>query len=551
MEKNEKYSIEIFDVSDSGEGIGRIDGMVTFVPSLIPGDTATVEITDIKKNLAKGRVVSLDSPSGDRVEAPCEYFDKCGGCTLQNLKYKAQLRLKEKQLRDKLKRIYGGKTPEIEPIIGMDEPWRYRNKAVYSVNAGRVILNKDGSVRNERKPKVGFFDGKGRNVAECKSCLIQHPAAEKAADALREYIQQTRISVYDEKSKKGRLRQMIVRSGFNSGEVMVILVVNGRKIPKPELLADLMYDAIDSLNDGNSNYENINENNMKNGASFVDKPDNVGKKLTKNIFSDEISADRMTEDDINNEGKIYYELKSLIINHNSNPNLAEVSAKTDVLYGQPVISDRSAGLNFEISPFSFYQVNPAQMEKLYEMVLEFADLKGGETIFDLYCGVGTIGLYCASKAKYVWGIESAKSAVIDANRNAVINGLVNIRFINGKAEEELVPLMKQLRQEQAGDEYADEAAEDNGDKHEDFGDIADIVIMDPPRAGCKPELLEAVLKAEPEKIIYVSCDAGTLARDLKILTEGDRYEIKRIRQVDQFCQGVHTECVVMLERVEK
>ncbi|MCI8284640.1 MAG: class I SAM-dependent RNA methyltransferase, partial [Firmicutes bacterium] len=570
MEKNGQYSIEIFDVSDSGEGIGRIDGMVTFVPSLLPGDTATVEIMDIKKNLAKGRIVSIDSASSDRIEPPCEYFDKCGGCTLQNLEYKAQLKLKEKQLRDKLDRIYGGKAPEIEPIIGMNEPWRYRNKAVYSVNAGRVILNKDGSVRNERKPKVGFFDGKGRNIVECKSCLIQHPAAEKAADALREYIQQTRISIYDEKSKKGRLRQMIVRSGFNSGEVMVILVVNGRKIPKPELLADLMYDAIDSLNDINSKCENINENNAKIGAINGNRADNIDNNLTENGFADRNFEDTRSAENINSEGQIYYELKSLIINHNSNRSLAEISTNTEVLYGQSVISDRSAGLEFGISPFSFYQVNPAQMEKLYETVLEFADLKGGETVFDLYCGVGTIGLYCASKAKYVWGIESVKSAVIDANRNAVINGLVNIRFINGKAEEELIPLMEKLRQEQ-GLEMAEEsgknegilsngadinggieaekvaeAAADNADEHEGFTNIADIVIMDPPRAGCKPELLEAVLKAAPEKIIYVSCDAGTFARDLKILTEGDRYEIKRIKQVDQFCQGVHTETVVML-----
>ncbi|MBR5228444.1 MAG: 23S rRNA (uracil(1939)-C(5))-methyltransferase RlmD [Firmicutes bacterium] len=483
MELKQHYQIEIFDVSTSGEGIGRVEGVVTFVPGLIPGDVATVEITEVKKNLAKGKIVSIDNPSADRCEAPCPYFEKCGGCTLQNMSYEAQLRLKDKQLKDKLDRIYGGEAPEIEPIIGMDDPWHYRNKGVFSVYAGKAIVNKDGSVRNAERPRVGFFDGKGRNIVEAKECLIQSGPAMAAAEALREYIKQTGFTIYDEKTKKGRLRQMIVRSGFESREVMVVLVVNGKKVPKPELLADLMFSAIDTLND-------------------------------------EVEA-RYNETGVPEE---WYELKSLIINHNSNRNLGEISTATEVIYGAPVIKDWAAGLEFEISALSFYQVNPVQMDKLYATVLEFADLKGDETVFDLYCGVGTIGLYCASKAKYVWGIESVKSAVIDANRNAVINGLVNIQFINGKAEEKIFEL-------------------------EEKEIIPDLVIMDPPRAGCKPELLEAVLKASPEKIVYVSCDAGTLTRDLKILAGEDSvYKINRIRQVDQFCHSTHTETVVLLTK---
>ncbi len=486
MELHEHCKIEIFDVSNTGEGIGRIDGVVTFVPGLVPGDVATVEITELKKNLAKGKLVSIEEPSTDRCPAPCPYFEKCGGCTIQNMKYEAQLRLKEKQLRDKLERIFGGEAPDLEPIIGMEEPWNYRNKGVFNVYAGKAIANKDGSVRNAERPRVGFYDGKGRNIVEAKECRIQSAPAMVAAEALREYIKETGFTIYDERTKKGRLRQMIVRSGFESRQVMVVLVVNGKKVPKPQLLIELMFSAIDSLND-------------------------------------EVEA-RYNETGIPEE---WYELKSLVINHNSNRNIAEISTSTEVLYGAPVIKDVAAGLEFEISPFSFYQVNPVQMDRLYATVLEFADLKGDETVFDLYCGVGTIGLYCARKAKYVWGIETVKSAVIDANRNAVINGIVNIQFINGKAEEKIFEL-------------------------EEKEIIPDLVIMDPPRAGCKPELLAAVLKANPKKIIYVSCDAATLARDLKILSsEESGYTIQRIRQVDQFCHSTHVETVCLLSRKEK
>ena len=247
--KGNIYTIEITDVSTSGEGIGRAESMVVFVPGTVPGDTADVEIAEVKKNIARGRVAELVRPSADRTEPLCPYFGRCGGCTLQNMTYEAQLRLKEKQLRDKLERIYGGEAPAPEPIIGMDDPWHYRNKGQYAVYAGAALVNKDGSVRNAERPRVGFYDGRERNIVECRSCPIQSPAAERAADALREYIRQTGLSVYDEKTRKGRLRQMIVRTGHASREVMVTLIVNGRKLPKTDLLTDLMFQAIDSLND--------------------------------------------------------------------------------------------------------------------------------------------------------------------------------------------------------------------------------------------------------------------------------------------------------------
>ena len=264
---------------------------------------------------------------------------------------------------------------------------------------------------------------------------------------------------------------MIVRTGHVSREVMVTLVVNGRKLPKTDLLTELMFQAVDSLND------------------------EIEERLTQTAREQGLSSYEEVETDEN-----WYELKSLVISHNSNRSLQEISTDLEVIYGSRVITDESAGLTFEISPLSFYQVNPVQMEKLYATVLEFADLKGGETVFDLYCGVGTIGLYCAQRAKYVWGIESVKSAVIDANRNAVINGLVNIRFICGRAEDKIVPLIEEVRKEKERSGAQQEGGE--AGESSSAGDIpADIVIVDPPRAGCKPELLLAVMEAGPEKIL--------------------------------------------------
>lgn len=554
MQKNEKYKVEIFDISNTGEGIGRADGVVTFIPGLVPGDVAEVEITDVKKNLARAKISEIIEPSPVRTEPVCEYADRCGGCTLQHMTYESQLQLKEKQLRDKLERIYGGDAPEIEHIIGMDEPWNFRNKTSYSVYAGKALVQKDGSVKNTERPRVGFYDGKGRNIVEAMECPVSSPAAERAADALREYIKQTHISIYDDKTKKGRLRQMVVRTGFESHEVMVTVVINGKKLPKPELLADLMFYAIDSLNDGVA--QRIQDAAEREGKGSVFVLDETGEPAVDE--EGELIFDYDVVDSLEYQEN-WYELKSLVVNYNSNRTLAEVSTKHDVIYGQPVIRDSCAGLEFEISPFSFYQVNPVQMEKLYATVLEFADLKGDETVFDLYCGVGTIGLYCAGNARQVWGIESVKSAVIDANRNAVINGLVNIQFINGKAEEKIFELLEKVNADDPDSDASAEAA--NG---------PDLVIMDPPRAGCQPELLSAVMKAAPEKIIYVSCDPGTLARDLKILTgnggpaaencAGDgasgssceaAYSIERIREVDNFCHSTHVETVVLMSRKDK
>ena len=511
IEKNGVYEIEITDISTQGSGIGRVSDMAVFVTGLVQGDKASIRITKLEKKFAHGFCEVLTDPSKDRTTAPCSYFERCGGCSLQNISYAAQLKLKMKQLDEKLKRIYGGDAPEQESIIGMEYPWEYRNKVEFAVSAGRAVTKKDGSISNSEPAVVGFYDSDSRKVIDCENCMIQSPVAAKAAQALRDFIDESDISVYDEKNGKGRLRRMIVRVGAESREVMVVLIINANKFKQQQLLADLMYDAIDELN-----YE--------------------------------VGAD--------SEGA-RYELTSLQVNYNTGKSVAVPGKKTELIYGKNVISDTAAGLKFEISPFSFYQVNSEQMVKLYDTVLEFAGLTGTETVFDLYCGVGTIGLNMAKQAKYVWGIETVHSAILDANRNAMINGMLNIRFIEGKAEEKIFELLD-------GTAVGDAIDISENKEHTDgIKIIPDIVVFDPPRAGCKPELLDAIRKCAPERIIYVSCDQGTLARDLKILSglaetkedssesqKLESYKIERIRQIDQFCQTLHVETVVLLSKLE-
>lgn len=461
IEKGQSYQLRIEDMSTEGQGIGRIEGMAVFVAGAVVGDVVKAELTKLKKNYAFGRLTDILEPSPHRVTAPCRYFGACGGCTLQEMNYEGQLKLKKKMVEDKLIRIGGIENPAVHDTIGMENSFRYRNKAQFPV----------GKQEGSDRVAVGFYKVKSHELVSCEQCLLQTGPAEKLADALRSYMKSDHVSAYDETTGKGLIRHLIVKTAFGTGEVMAILVINGKGLPNGEKLVYMMDDAVNEL-----------------------EPDP--------------------------ESGVVYSLESVVLNINKKKTSEILGEENITLAGKSTILEKAGRLQFEISPLSFYQVNPVQMVKLYDKALEYAALIGSETVLDLYCGVGTIGLYCASQAKKVIGIESIKSAVLDANRNAVINGIVNAEFVCGKAEEELPKLLEQ-------------------------GIKADVVILDPPRVGCDPELLDAIAEAGPDRIVYVSCDPATLARDVKILGEKG-YGFVEAQPVDMFPHTGHVEAVILM-----
>ncbi|QOX65660.1 23S rRNA (uracil(1939)-C(5))-methyltransferase RlmD [Anoxybacterium hadale] len=495
IEQGKEYEITIEDMSHEGQGIGRIEGLAVFVDGAVVGDVVKAELTKLKKSYAFGRLTEILTPSEYRVSAACEYFGSCGGCSLQSMSYEGQLKLKQKLVKDKLTRIGGLENPLVRDTIGMDVPENYRNKAQFPVGMrqrgtqlGNISGKQTGKYTEKHAGKhvgknlakgmtgeaaVGFYQAKSHQIINCETCMIQSAPAEKIAQALREYMKSDHIPAYDEKTGKGLIRHLIVKTAFGTGEVMAILVINGKGMPNGEKLVLMMDDAIN-----------------------------------------ELPPDPQTG--------IEYSLESVVLNINKKNTSEIMGSECVTLAGKPNILEEAGGLSFEISPMSFYQINPVQMVKLYDKALEYAALTGAETVLDLYCGVGTIGLYCASKAKKVIGIESVKAAVLDANRNAVINGIVNAEYICGKAEEELPRLLKE-------------------------GVQADVVILDPPRAGCDPALLDAVAQVCPKRIVYVSCDPATLARDVKILGELG-YGFVEAQPVDMFPHTGHVETVIKMRK---
>lgn len=471
MKQGDLVTIDIIDAGMEGEGIGRADGMAVFVPGAVVGDRVQVELTMVKKNFARGQMLVLEEPSPDRQEAFCQYYGDCGGCSLQAMTYDAQLKLKEKWVKDKLVRIGGQEDPKVMPTIGMEDPIEYRNKAQFPVNAGYMKKNAEGKYRNTQPVRVGFYRPRSHSVVDCDYCAIQSAPANAIAEAVRQYVEETGVSIYDEKSGIGMLRHVIVKSGFTTGEVMAIFVVNDDHLPKVERLVELCDDAVNALG---------------------------------------------TDEDW------FWALESVVLNINRSKG-GEIMGKDCVtIAGKNTILDQIGDLTFEISPLSFYQVNPVQTVALYDKVKEFAGLTGEETILDLYCGVGTIGLYCAEGAARIIGVEVVKQAVIDANRNAVINGIVNAEYICGKAEEVLAKRLQGVK--------------------------ADVVILDPPRSGCDQALIDSVLKVAPKRIVYVSCDPATMARDIKVLTERD-YKLEVAQPVDMFPHTANVETVVLLSKL--
>lgn len=523
LKPGDMETIEIVDLGISGDGIGRIGGMAVFVPETIPGDCALVEIVQVKQNVARGILRELTIPSAYRVKDQCPYGSVCGGCSLRKMSYQGQMALKEKWVKDRLIRIGGVSNPLVRPVIGMEQdwqkpgPWRYRNKASFPV--GRV----SGSDKKNKACNIGFHRMGSNEIIDCQTCLLQTEAAEAVAQVVRNYVREEKLPIYDRKTGTGILRHVVVRTAFGTGEVMVILVATQQRLPHADRLVLRLNDAINDL-------------------------------------SDRMGLQRKEEEEFS------YSLESVILNINKNKTSQIMGTQCITLAGTPTVRDFICGMEFEISPLSFYQVNPVQTERLYAKVKEYASLTGQETVLDLYCGVGTIGLYLADQANQVIGIESAKSAVLDANRNATINGIVNARYICGKAEELLPALIEKgeiscQREVKPTDQpvSGQNSREDNGmtGASDDLAVVGnrkthlavhgDVVILDPPRSGCERPLLEAVLDVCPKRIVYVSCDPATLARDVKVLMEGG-YELIEAQPVDMFAFTMGVEVVCLLVR---
>lgn len=450
--KNDLVTLEIEDCGIDGEGIGKADGFTVFVKDAVIGDTVTAKIIKAKKNYGYGRLMEVLKPSPYRVEPKCEFARQCGGCQLQALSYDQQLVFKTNKVKGHLERIGGFTDIPMEPIIGMDELFHYRNKAQFPV--GR---NKEGKI------VTGFYAGRTHNIIENRDCALGVAENKEVLDRVIAHMEKYEIEPYNEATGKGLVRHVLIRYGYFTKEVMVCLILNGNKIPKEEQLVKSLCEI----------------------PGMTSITINVNKKHSNVILGEEIR----------------------------------------LLWGQEYITDRIGDISYQISPLSFYQVNPMQTQKLYAKALEYADLHGQETVWDLYCGIGTISLFLAQKAKFVRGVEIVPAAIENAKENAKLNGLENTEFFVGKAEEVLPREYKKN------------------------GVYADVIVVDPPRKGCDETLLETMIEMNPERIVYVSCDSATLARDLKYLCERG-YELRKVCPVDQFGMTVHVETVVLLSKGE-
>ena len=445
MKCGDLVELKITDMSTNGEGIGHADGYTLFVAGALIGDEAQVRITHMKKSYGYGEVKKLLVFSPDRVKPLCPVSTKCGGCTLQNLSYEAQLRFKKSLVQNDLKRI-GGLDAEVNDVLGMEEPFRYRNKSQYPVGKDR-----------RGNPICGFYAGKSHDIVPMKDCVISREVNAVIIEKVLTFMKEEGIEPYDEKSGKGLVRHILIREGFATGEIMVCLIINGQNLPKKEMLAERL--------------------------------------------------------------KAVPGVKSFCLNVNTKRNNVILGDKVLPVLGEPFIMDYIGDLSFRISPLSFYQVNPVQTKKLYDTAKRLADVQADEVVLDLYCGIGTIGLYLADKAKEVYGVEIVPQAVMDATENAGRNGIKNAHFQAGASED----IFRNLPH-------------------------ADVVMLDPPRKGCEESLLHELAQRAPKRIVYVSCNPSTLARDLKILT-AEGYEVKEVQPVDMFPHSTHVETVVLMSRV--
>lgn len=477
MKKNDIIELIIDDIGMDGAGIGRYDGMIFFVKDTVIGDRVTAKIMKLKKAYGYARLIEIKEASPKRVKPRCLYARSCGGCQIQQMDYQSQLEFKQKKVRGNMIRIGGFEEALIdsvmEPIVGMEEPFFYRNKAQFPVGedaAGNIV--------------AGFYAGRTHKIVANTDCVLGVAVNQAALEAVLGYMRDCKVSAYDESSGTGLVRHILIRYGFDSKELMVCLAVNGERLPKEGVLIERLC-AIKGIK---GVVQNINR----------EKTNVILGERTKTLWGEPAIMDALYLRDTKN--------------------FQRTGEKTE----------------YRISPQSFYQVNPIQTEKLYSLALDYAGLTGNEVVWDLYCGIGTISLFLAKAAKWVYGVEVVPQAVRDAQENAELNGILNVTFLEGKAEEIWI--------------------DDSAELKMDAGRVADtglprpdVIVVDPPRKGCDARCLETMLRMQPEKIVYVSCDPATLARDLQTLCAGG-YELVKVRGVDQFGQTVHVETVTLLSR---
>lgn len=452
VNKNQTIELTFEDITHDGNGVGKINGYPIFVTNVLPGEKAKVKVIKVKKNFAVGRRLELIEASPDRVEPPCNVFYKCGGCQLQHMSYDMQLKMKQNQVKSALAKFAHITDTPVEPTLGMEDPWRYRNKVQIPVG------------EKDSKLITGFYRPRSHDIIdEMERCIVTSEVNDDLVDIVREIANELGIPAYNEETHRGVLRHIMVRSGENTGQTMLVIITRTNKIPKQDEFIQ----------------------------RILEKQPNITS-----------------------------------IMHNVNPDRTNVilGKKIKCLWGEAYIYDTIGDVKFAISALSFYQINPKQTKVLYDKALEYANLTGGETVIDAYCGIGSISLFLAQKAKKVYGVEIVPQAIQDAKKNAKLNDMDNTEFIVGQAEE-VMPAWKE-----------------NGLK-------PDVIVVDPPRKGCDEALLHAMVEMNPKRIVYVSCNPSTFARDLVILTEGG-YKLNKVQPVDMFPQTSHVECVALMSRVE-
>ena len=509
LQKNDLITLEITDLTEEGQGVGKKDGLVFFVKDSVMGDKVEARILKVKKNYAYAKVEKLLEASPYRITPLCPVVGKCGGCQLQHLSYEKELAWKEDRIAQSLIRIAGLSPEEVERkkegILG-GVLSRYRNKAQYPVQSRKEIRSGGatsvsdckvdgkwpGKNKIEAKEKssdlnMGFYGFHSHRIIETEDCLINSAENPLILECIKEWAKEYKISGYEEETGKGLLRHIFLRKGFSTGEILLCLVLNGKSLPH-------------------------------------------GKELWERLQDLSLSVEK--------GGQVQGSIVGLCVNINEGSGNAILGRETRCLYGKDSIEDKIGELSFSISVSSFYQVNPVQTEKIYGKALEYAALTGEETVWDCYCGIGTISLFLAQKAKQVYGLEIVPEAIENAKKNAEKNNIHNAEFFVGAAEEVLPKWVEEKKQELSakGADYG-------------IGDMVDVVSLDPPRKGCDEACLSAVLELSPKRIVYVSCDPGSLARDIKYLREGG-YELQKWVGIDNFPRTGHVETIALLQKEE-